>query len=335
MSRQTDAERRWLVDNYARGSIHDTIDAFEAEFGWRPTRQTIYQRAHKLGLRKMLQDPRIRTDKAVTRVVWSHEPKMEAWMLEHDTGAMQDTIERFEDEFGFRLTRGQVSRFRSSHGTQKRDKDIPRRGGKPRRPVGFERKTKGGILVKVAEEATVAQSKDNWRYKHHIAYEKAYGPIPEGHQICFVDGDDENCDPANLLAVPKRAIGAINNARSNGGGWSDRESMQAVVNMACLKVKINDAEHRQKRACEVCGKRFTEPDGNRRRKSRAKTCPECLKAGRKARGDRRARKGPAVKRCKVCGASFEPWTSRQVRCFECIRKAPKVSASRQMKGRKI
>lgn len=128
MPKQTAEERAWLVEHYAAGTIHDTLDAFEERFGWRPTRGTIYARAHKLGLRKALQGPRIRTDKAVVRIVWSREPEMESWMLEHDTGAMQDTIEAFEAEFGIRMTRGQVSLFRSSHGTQKRDKDIQRRG---------------------------------------------------------------------------------------------------------------------------------------------------------------------------------------------------------------
>lgn len=329
MRRVSEAETAWIKDNYAAGTIHDTLDAFEAEFGWRPSERTIYERAHRLGLRKSLQDPRIRTDTAQTRIVWSCEPEMEAWMLEHDTGPMQATIEAFEERFGIRLSRAQISLFRASHGTQQRDKGIPRRGGRPRRPIGFERKTKGGILVKVAEQAVVPMSKDNWRYKHHLAYEEAYGPIPEGCQVCFVDGDKTNCDAENLLAVPKRAIGAMIAIRRELGDWSDRESMQAIVNMACLKVGINDAEHRQSRVCEVCGRRFVEPEDRRRWGTRAKTCPECCAAGKRASGDRKARSGPAIRRCKVCGARFEPKMSSQVRCRECIEEEPRLSAKAQ------
>lgn len=42
----------WLVDNYGQGDVHDTLDMFEARFGWRPTPQALYQKAYKLGLVK-------------------------------------------------------------------------------------------------------------------------------------------------------------------------------------------------------------------------------------------------------------------------------------------
>ncbi len=327
MNRINQQEQDWLVENYLNGTIHDTLDAFEDRFGWRPTARTLYQRAFKLGLRKelQLQDKRIRTDRAQVRIVWSKEPEMEAWMLEHDTGGHQSTIEAFEDRFGIRLSRGQINIFRASHGTQqKRSK-----GGRSRRPIGFERKTKGGILVKVAEEATVPMSKDNWRYKHHIAYEEAYGPIPEGHQVYAVDGDVTNCEPGNLVAVPKRAIGALGSLRREGYTWKDREGMIAVVNLASLKVGINDAEHIQFRTCEVCGKKFQEPEERRRCGTRAKTCPACVKAGKRARGERKAQKGPLLRICKVCGKEFEAEQARQVRCRSCIDKAPKYEATKQ------
>lgn len=278
MRRVDPAEAEWLCENYARGTIYDTLDAFEAEFGYRPSKGTLYQRACKMGLAKDRQDVRIRTGVAERRVDWSEEPEMEAWMLAHDKGRMQDTVEAFEAEFGFRLSRGQISLFRAQHGTQLRRRRYGR-GRKPL-PVGAERERKGGIFVKVAPEPTVPMSKDNWRYKHIIAYEEAYGPVPEGHAVYAVDGDRRNCDPANLVAIDKRVAGVIANMRGQGLEWSTRGELLAVAAVAALKVAEGEAKDRMGTVCSVCGRMFQRPEAYRRSGYRPRTCPECREMGR-------------------------------------------------------
>jgi len=323
-SRIGESGREWLRENYAHGTINDTLDAFEAEFGWRPHKRTVYVMASRMGLRKELnrQDPRIRTDRAQVRIRWSNEPEMSAWMAEHAASSFQDVIEGFEAEFGIRLSRGQVNQFRAANGIRNK----PGHGGKRRRPVGSERETKGGILVKVAEEATVPMSKDNWRFKHHIAYEDAYGPIPDGHQVWAVDGDKRNCDPGNLVAVDSRLVGAINQARSDGRfEWHDRETMLACIALAELEVGINDAEHSIERTCGVCGGKFVEPEDRRRWGKRTQTCPDCLARGKRARGDR-GDKRPTV--CAVCGETFAREQSNQRRCPECKAAKPRWGVGR-------
>ena len=49
----TESEETWLRDNYRRGTINDTLDAFEAEFGRRPSKYAIYRKAYKMGLKKV------------------------------------------------------------------------------------------------------------------------------------------------------------------------------------------------------------------------------------------------------------------------------------------
>lgn len=204
-------------------------------------------------------------------------------MLEHDGGRPHEEVaEEFHGRFGIWLSRGQISAFRARHGRQTR----AGRGGRPARPVGYERMAKGGILVKVAERATAPMSKDNWRFKHHIAYEEAWGPIPEGHVVCAVDGDPCNCSPDNLAAIPRRCIGAVNQLRGAGASWGTRDELLAAAAGAMLGVAINDAESRAPRRCAVCGAEFSENEEQRRRATRAATCPACLAAGRKARGVR-------------------------------------------------
>lgn len=66
-----------------------------------------------------------------------------------------------------------------------------------RRPVGFEsRSGKDYIIVKVAEP-------DVWKLKHHVVWEEANGPIPDGHVVCFADNNGQNCDLKNLFLLSK------------------------------------------------------------------------------------------------------------------------------------
>ena len=318
-----EAEQAWLREHYADGTIYDTLDAFEAEFGWRPGKRTLYMRAHALGLRKLRQDPEFRGRRAETIIRWSCEPEMEAWMLENDGGRPhEDVASAFYERFGIWLTRGQINIFRARHGLQTKEGA----GGRPARPIGYERRTKGGILVKVAEKATVPMSKDNWRFKHHIAYEEAWGPIPEGYVVMAVDGDSCNCDPDNLVAMPRRTMGAVNQLRGEGATWATREEFLAVAAERSLAVAINDAESRIPRKCAVCGAEFAETEEQRRYGSRTATCPACIAAGRRARGDR-GDKAPTV--CAVCGRTFPRSQKNQRRCPECIARSPKRSAARQ------
>lgn len=299
----TPEEDEWLRRNYPRRADCRTIpDALEARFGVRRSLQAVYVHANKLGLRKKPQD---RMQRASRPVFWSREPEMEAWMLEHDGGRpVSEVSADFEREFGFPLSRPQVSLFRSSHGVQARRSHG---GGRPASPVGSERVTKDGrVLVKVREHADVPQSKDNWEFAHHIAYREAYGEIPDGWMVMLADHDPRNLDPANLVACPKDVIGVMNEL---GYSWHDRESLLACIAAARLKRGIASAERRVTRRCQVCGATFEMGDGSNRR-----TCPSCLAAGLKAKGERDAGRGV----CSVCGAEFTKSVSTQRRCQACI-----------------
>ena len=120
-------------------------------------------------------------------------------------------------------------------------------------------------------------------------------------------------------------------ARLNGkSGWSDAEGLATAVAVCELETAIHDADERAERTCGVCGAAFSKaglPHGARW--TDRKTCPACLAAGRKAQGERRARKGPATARCAVCGAEFAKETSMQVRCRACIEAGPALSARAQ------
>lgn len=236
-------------------------------------------------------------------------------MLENDKG--RPTLEvsaDFEEAFGFPLSRAQISLFRSTHGTQSRRSHG---GGRPRRPIGFEREVKGYIIVKVAEEATMPQSKDNWKLKHVHIWEQAYGPLPKGWAVLFCDHNRRNFDLDNLLAVPRRYMSQLNSI----GGWHDQESVKAALAIMDLTTAALDAQNRP-RACKICGQEFTPPENLRYTKNN--TCPECVAQGRKSY-KMHGTAGEAE--CVVCGAPFVKNKKNQRRCESCIAEKPKTAPS--------
>lgn len=317
--RYTGAETAWLAANYHAGTINDTLDAFEREFGRRPSKQGIFVKANKMGLHKDAHGSE-RHVPAQRIVRWSSPEcaEMEAWMLEHDTGeSVYATIDAFEAEFGIRLNRSQVSGFRASHGTSKRKSHG---GGRPALPVGTERVGKDGyIVVKTRMYPKVPQSKDNWRFKHHLAYERAHGWIPHGSVVMFADGDKRNFDPANLVAVPRKYIGMLNNPELPE--WHDAETLKAVMAWLDLHQATIDAIHRQRRRCRVCGEWFVERDDQRGRPKPVQTCPRCIASGVKWAGDRSVGRGT----CIVCGREYDKAKRNQKRCPECIAEHPTLS----------
>ena len=276
----TDEENAWLREHYHVGTINDTLDAFEREFGRRPSKQALFVKCNKMGLRKD-RHGKERFEPAQKRMRWSEEgfAEMREWMLANDSGeSVYATIDAFEEEFGIRLNRAQVSRFRSVYGTKRRKSHG---GGKPNKPVGSTRLGKDGyIMVKVKEWPDVPQSKDNWRFKHHIEWEKANGmPLPEGYTVFFADKNKRNFDPDNLVALPRKYIGQLNNP--DLPGYSDRGTLMACVALCDLRSAVRDAERDRERTCEVCGAKFRMTEKQRCYPSPVKTCPSCLKAGRK------------------------------------------------------
>jgi hypothetical protein len=72
------------------------------------------------------------------------------------------------------------------------------------RPVGSERLNLNGYTdVKIAFPSV-------WKPKHHVIWEAANGPVPEGHQIMFADGNKSNFALDNLLLVSFKELSLMN-----------------------------------------------------------------------------------------------------------------------------
>lgn len=282
----TKAEEAWLREHYHAGTINDTVDAFEREFGRRPSKQAVFVKANKMGLRKDTHDHE-RRHRAQKTMRWS-SPEFERereWMLVNDTGeSVFGTIDAFESEFGVRLTRSQVSLFRSTYGTSKR---ASHGGGKPNKAVGSTRMGKDGyLMVKVREWPDRPCSKDNWRFLHWVVWEEANGrPVPDGWTVLFADHDKRNFDPDNLVAMPRKYIGQLNNPELPG--YSDRETLEACIALCDLRSAAREAEMSRPRTCMLCGREFTPTEKQAKYRTPVRTCQECLAAGHKWPGVRK------------------------------------------------
>lgn len=92
------------------------------------------------------------------------------------------------------------------------------------------------LHIKIAE--------DTWVPLHRYNYEKAYGPIPKDHTLRFLDGDSFNCEPSNLIAIPRVAQGAINSTKTYN--TSDVEVNRATMLTASLSTVVKRKIKEQK-----------------------------------------------------------------------------------------
>lgn len=72
------------------------------------------------------------------------------------------------------------------------------------KPIGYERvNIDGYIEIKVEEPNT-------FKLKHRIVYEQLKGPIPDGYNVVFADGDKSNLESDNLILVTKSEMLVMN-----------------------------------------------------------------------------------------------------------------------------
>ena len=99
------------------------------------------------------------------------------------------------------------------------------------RPVGSERvNVEGYVEIKVADPKT-------WKLKHRVIWEEAHGPIPEGYNIQFKDGNSLNVQLDNLYMISK--ADQLRNENSSVARYP-HELRQIIALKGAIKRKIND-----------------------------------------------------------------------------------------------
>jgi hypothetical protein len=121
--------------------------------------------------------------------------------------SMEETIKLFNEKFNMNISkstfRGIIYHYHILCGrTVRFEKGYtpPPKG----HPIGAESITKDGyIIVKLDAPYPHPISKLNpiWVFKQVYVYEQAYGPIPKGHKLIFLDGNRQNCELSNLQLI--------------------------------------------------------------------------------------------------------------------------------------
>lgn len=142
------------------------------------------------------------------------------------------------------LTSGLTGRFEKGQIPFNKGKKFPNRppnsgyfkkGNKPPNylPVGTINFTTDGYpKEKIADP-------NKWVLKHRKVWEDNFGPIPEGHSVCFLDGDKSNYDISNLILLSNEELARMN---QNNYFSSDPELTKLGAGITKLSRKIKQQE---------------------------------------------------------------------------------------------
>lgn len=110
-------------------------------------------------------------------------------------------------------------------------------------PIGTEKELKGGyIWVKINDELKPKNKRVNWRPKHQLIYEKAYGAIPKGYVCIFLDGNRYNFELRNIEVITKAERLYMN---KHGLFSSDPEITKSGISLARTMCKVNELKKRR------------------------------------------------------------------------------------------
>jgi len=77
-------------------------------------------------------------------------------------------------------------------------------------PVGTEVLDDEGYLKRKISDDREKPSRFNWRYVHVLLWEEAYGPVPPGYAVKFIDGDRTHVALGNLCLVSRADLARLN-----------------------------------------------------------------------------------------------------------------------------
>ncbi|QFS84009.1 HNH endonuclease signature motif containing protein [Roseivivax sp. THAF197b] len=114
-----------------------------------------------------------------------------------------------------------------------------KKGNRPHtyRGAGHERicSKDGYVIMIIAEPNPWTGAQTRPVHKHRYLWEKANGPIPEGHRLKCLDGDKTNCDPSNWEPVPMALAPRLNGRFGRGYDQAPAELKPTIMAIAKLE----------------------------------------------------------------------------------------------------
>lgn len=103
-------------------------------------------------------------------------------------------------------------------------------GGRKLAPIGSESFFNGYLHVKVAHPSV-------WKRKHILLWEKAYGKVPEGHWLIFLDNNPKNVCLQNLALVSGQEYANLN---FSGLRTCNKDLTKTAITAVKLKIAIKE-----------------------------------------------------------------------------------------------
>lgn len=150
--------------------------------------------------------------------------EQEQWLRDnfHTAKSYQDLTERFNKTFGMSRSASQIHDKCLKRMGLKGMPNNTRYGAKPKEqlPVGTIRKSQTGTYIKVLpvppKSNFTGYKKPWWMPLQEKIYTDAYGSIPDGYMVCFLDCNPENFALDNLYPITRQ----ISVRLSQFGWWS-------------------------------------------------------------------------------------------------------------------
>ena len=109
--------------------------------------------------------------------------------------------------------------------------------------LGHERVSKDGYVeISVDERNPHTGFERRYVLKHLWLWEKANGPVPDGHALKCLDGDRTNCDPSNWEAIPRAILPHLNGRHGTAYDPASPEVKPLVLTLAKLKHAARQAK---------------------------------------------------------------------------------------------
>ena len=114
------------------------------------------------------------------------------------------------------------------------------------RGAGHERiDSKDGYVIMIVDEPNPwTGAKTRPVHKHRYLWEKANGPVPEGHRLKCLDGDKTNTDPSNWEAIPMELAPRLNGRFGRGYDEAPAEVKPTIMLTAKLEHAVREAKKR-------------------------------------------------------------------------------------------
>ena len=203
----TEEQERWILEHAENSNAEQLKDAFNKKFNATVTYNGIIQKRQRMGI-----------DKGKPQRIYTQEEE-NFLRVNRNKMPMKELHRKFCERFssiGYYALKAKVQRMGLLVDDVQKFNNVAERS---RVPIGSEHKYAGYTMIKVDDKATGTKKdrrayRENWKPKHVWVWEQHNGKLPPRHQVIFLDGNHENFDPENLMAIPLQYV-----VMMNRNGW--------------------------------------------------------------------------------------------------------------------